>query len=432
MEERRNGNAPEFSRHGLGYVYEPAGRGVRLIVDFITQHQEEMHAEIRVEATAAPGHLYQGRVSLAGPNSKAAFARQLREITESPDIPWVKIVEDVCAAVLQAERQGAPVHRVARDRPTTVLRHTVAPIVPENKPTILYGPWANAKGWLVVAMTVAVAAGIPMAGHATIRTNVLYLDWEDNEGTFDSRVWRLSLGMGLAEPPFDGIIYRIGHGTLRRQVHQIADLVAEYQIGMLVVDSVGLAAGASSEGQNYEDKALSMFEALRLLPVTQVLVDHVSGVGRKDSQLAGKAFGSEYKMAEAREAWEVRKDQSLGASHLIVGLYHVKSNHGPLLHPLGFRFDFDADEVRIEATEVRESGDLAGRVAVHERIREFLVRDGPHSAKDIAAELGISDNEVRTVTGRKRELFTKAPDGRFGVFPEREQGFSVPDDEIPF
>lgn len=445
MADSPNGSvtAAPFRRHGLGYIYEPPDLGVRFLVDYLTTRQDELHAEIVVEDHDG-GHLYQARLSLSGPNSKAAFVKHLAAMAAMtlPDTaeslaPWSRMVEDLCAAVVRAERKGPALHRVSGVRPVDARRYQVAPLVPEGLPTILYGPWANAKGWLAVGMAVAVAQGAPVAGHPVRQGNVLYLDWEDNEQTFDNRAWLVSTGLGLARPP-DGLLYRACRGSLRRQIHQIAEEVSEHQVALLVVDSVGLAAGTPGDSQSYEDKALSMFEALRLVPCTQLLIDHVSGQGRRSEQVAGKAFGSEYKMAEAREAWEIRKDQALGASELRVACYHIKANHGPLLRPLGFRVRFEPDEVRIDAAAVSETGALADRMDDHERIRDALEHEGvltTRAISELVYRTPSRANQVRTVISRHKDMFEPVP----GTTPERWrnrapgiEGDPISEEQIPF
>lgn len=429
-----------FRRDGMGYLYEPCDadgvpKGVRLKADFISRRSGDVSAEIVVECflPGVPTHLHQGRLNLAGTNGKRDLARAL---TEQADIfNWRVLLEEFCVAILRAERQGEPFTKVG-PAGTIVQRHfLVERLLPAGRPTLMYGPWASGKGWISVGLCVAVAAGLGFAGLGVQQGPTLYLDWEDEQDVFDERVWMICRGLGLSEPP-PNMHYRACRGALSGQIHQIARFVDEYGVTLTVLDSVGLAAGMVGERGSYEETALSLFDGLRHIRSTHLLIDHVSEEGRQNTKTVGKAYGSIYKMALVRNAWEIRKDQDLGATAFRVGLYHTKANHGPLLPPLGFTIDFATEGAcRITPDNVQESAVLSQRLPLQARIISLL-QSGPLRLREIAEVLSVAEIQARRELHQYRDRFAQTSDSRwmlrvnFNTPPVTTNGVH-PDDDPP-
>jgi hypothetical protein len=330
-------------------------------------------------------------------------------------VNWRTHLEEFCVGILRAERQGEPFVTIGnKPRPVMQRNFLVERLIPAGRPTILYGPWANGKGWVSVGICVAVAAGIPLAGLRTQQGPILYLDWEDDEDTFSDRVWMVSRGLGLTEPP-PNMYYRACRGALSSQVHQIARFVDEHGVTLTATDSEGLAGGMPGERGSYEDTALTLFEGLRHIRSTHLLIDHVSEEGRQNQKTVGKAYGSIYKMALVRNAWEIRKEQDLGASAFQVALYHTKANHGPLLKPLGLSIDFAMmGACAISVRAIEDSAELSVRLPVHERITALL---GAQllTAKEIAEPLGLTEAHARKELHRNHNKFAQTADHKWFI-----------------
>jgi DNA-directed RNA polymerase specialized sigma24 family protein len=433
-----------FRRQGMGYVFEPVddlGRplGLRFEVDLVKRRTTGMTAEMVVESTL-PGvatRLFGPDIVNLQTGGKKNLARDLAELSGLAEerVPWRKLVYEFAYSVVEAEKEGGPFEHVSAAEPVLEHEYRAAHLLPEAEPTLLYGPWAVGKGHLATQLALCVASGLPFVGLHVTAGQVLYCDWEDTKKNFDERVWLHSRGLGLDSPPLD-IHYRKMRGAFSGQLNPIARFVAEHGISLLVLDSVGLAAGMAGERGSYEDNALALFEALQYLPVTALLIDHVSEEGRQNTKTVGKAYGSIYKMALCRNAWEVRKDQALGAGQLSIGMYHTKANHGPLLHPLGIGIDFTtAGQVTVQREDVRDSQELSGRLPAHERIA-LVLRRGALPVKEIAVGVDLKENAVRTYLDRHERLFVKLPDGRWANrVPANGQMYPVESDaaeQIPF
>jgi hypothetical protein len=158
-----------------------------------------------------------------------------------------------------------------------------------------------------------------------------------------------------------------------------------------------------------------MQRALRLIHCAHLLIDHVSDEGRRGKDLAGKAIGGIMKGNLARNQWEIKRDQSIGAKESHVGLYQTKTNHTELLPPLGFCLDFRTLGVlRIRREDVRESAGLAAATDLDYRISGALRHAGARPVKWLVEEIGEKEDTIyrRLKAGRGRlyqEVVTGAP-----------------------
>jgi len=417
-----------FRRDGLGYVFEPQTEqgepcGVRMRVDYLHRRSDEVTAELLVEATlpGVPSHIHQARFNLTSTTARNTMAKHLALST--PHLAasqWGVWLEQCCAGVLRAERQGEPFLKVGRlpaqVRPPDLVEY----LVQSGRPNAIYGPGGVGKGWIGTFIAVGIETGTDVGGLRVQPGRVLYLDWEDDRYTLNERVRMVAAGMGLPEPP--EIRYRECQGALRNQVPQVARQIQEAEITLVIVDSVEMAIGTGDGSTSYEDKAMGLFGAMRTItasvkwPVAWLLIDHVSDEARRNTTGVNKQIGSVMKGNLSRNAWEVRKDQEMGGSCSYLGLYQYKANHSGFAQPLGFKLDFsEPGMVTLSRYDVRERLELARRLPGQEQIKAVLLR-GPREVSDIAAITGLKPNEVRVYLNRfQGRLFTKLPDDRWGV-----------------
>lgn len=417
-----------FRRDGLGWLYEPPGTPVRLHVDYLRPHQDELTGEVTIQANL-PGvaaHLHQARLNLTSTTARTTLVKHLSGLTDK--VSWSKLVEQFCVAVIRQEREGEPFEfagrRPARLRPPDVVDR----LIPSGKPTQLYGPGGVGKGILATAISVSIETGLSFAGLAVAKGRTLYLDWEDDVDEFDSRIKMVSRGLGIDPPE---IAYRAMRSTLRSQIHQVASYVQQNGITLLVVDSVELASGSVGERGTYEELAKSFFLALRQVgPVTVLLIDHVSDAARQNKGEVNKAYGSVFKGNWVRNAWEVKKDQEAGARRSMIGLYHYKTNVGGLFQPIGVLLDFsDPGSVVISREDVSQSDTLSKALPKHEQVARAL-RFGPLSQYDICQQVeGLTEAYLRTDLARRKERFQRLADGRWALIAHEPRSYQEPDDD---
>jgi hypothetical protein len=269
-------------------------------------------------------------------------------------------------------------------------------VIPAHKPTILYGAGGVGKSIFAATLAVCVATGHRFLGFRTMKTEVLYLDWETDEGDINLRVRAAAAGLGIPPPT---IRYSSLVRPLEDRVAQLARYVAEVGVGLVIIDSVGMAMNAARDGADASETAIRFFRALRSLDTAVLAIDHVAGEDmRKAKSGAAKPYGSVYKWNSARNAFELRerKEPDAKGSHLL--LKHRKSNVGPRIMDTALLLTW-AGEVATFAVEKWNPGPVAPLDA---RILDMLA-SGPATPHQLADLLSDGDNPVYEIDVR-REL----------------------------
>lgn len=397
-------------RDGLGYVLALPSVATEMRCGAVTSRSGELHAELSVSCalpgvTSRSGHLFRGRFNISSVRTRKELAGHLAARTPGSEIDWPELLEQFCVGVLAGESEGQPFVRVGRLPQRIAERFLVEPLLPLGKATILFGDGGVGKSYFAVGMAVSVETGREIVpGFRPVRSHVMYLDWESDQADLDERVKAVAVGADI-EPP--EITYRRCVGPLRNQLEPVARQVAAEDVGLVVVDSVGLAMGTTGESGDANQGAIELFEALaelgaaRITPVTALAIDHVSKEASKSESGAGKPYGSGYKAFLARSTWELRQGKEReadGTMHL--GLFHRKSNLSREQAPIGLRYvNEDGAAVWWQREPITEAS-LEKSLSQPERITAALREAGPMSDVDLAEYTGIDIGVLRAVLSR--------------------------------
>lgn len=410
-----------FRAVGLGYLMEMPALGTTFEVDRLRRVSGELHGDVTVRsrwpgAKTFDGVMHSSRFNLTAPSTRKTVARILSERAPAQageELDWLGFLEEFAQRVLTAERQGAPFEDVGTRPQRIDAGLLLDPLMPAKKATILFGDGGAGKSFLAVAIAVSVATGreIVPGFLPRFRTPVLYLDWETDPDDMDGRVKAVCCGAGV-DPV--SIRYRICARPLADQVEEVGRAVDQHEIGLVIVDSVGLAAGTSSEGSDAAESALRLFTAIRALGVTTLCIDHVAKAAGAQQGGAGKPYGSTYKVNLARSVWEMRRAKAPGDERTHVALYHRKANTMALHRAIGLVIDFASDNVRFDREEISDD-DLTSAMSAPERIAALLA-EHPLRVKEIAERAEMTESAVRTYLSRgKGSRFTKLETGDWGL-----------------
>jgi hypothetical protein len=131
----------------------------------------------------------------------------------------------------------------------------------------------------------------------------------------------------------------------------------------------------------------------------------------------GKPINGVMKVNLARNMWEIKREQEIGAQDSHVGLYQTKTNHTGRLAPLGFHLDFhQPDAVRIVREDPRQTPGLASPLGAAWRIQGYLATTGAATIAQIAEELELPEKTVETTLARGQKQ------GRFVVVVPGQRG----------
>jgi hypothetical protein len=329
----------------------------------------------------------------AGP-SKEAFARRLDALLPPPvggaHIDWLQLIEAITFDISARASAPTPVSDLALASPMQTIPHLVPFLLPEKRPTILYGPGGTGKSMLAVTAAVAVAAGVNFLGWQCEQGEVLYLDWETEEGDIASRVHRVAKGMSLAKVPT--VHYMNMVHPLSQRMAEVARVVAQYEVRLVIIDSVGMASSQQRDGADASEGAVRFFRGLRELGVASLLIDHVTGEDMRRASTP-KPYGSVYKYNAARNAFEIRqREDTLLGMHIAV-LIHQKSNLGPKHPDVEVEYEYGVDYVR-----VRRRG-MATGPAPEDRVLDALV-GGPITHSRLTDVLNVEGEPISEVTVR--------------------------------
>ena len=398
-----------IERRGLGYRADFATWDLLIEVDHLRRTRGELHAELTVFGPWGPGGTFhRGAHNLSSVTARGSLARSLAERTagQHPLVPWREVVERLAVTVLLAEQEATPTELVGQRPAAESAAWRVEPILPRSKPTILYGEGGTGKSYLALALALSVETGEEIVpGWRPIRAPTLYLDWETDADDLDCRVKAIAAGAGLDYP---SLRYRSCAVPLASMVDGLAAEVAAQGIGLLAVDSVGLASGQGHEGAEASETTLRLFAALRAIGTTSLLVDHVAKIEGAVETRHARPYGSVYKTNLARSTFELRRFASPGEDGLThLGLYHTKSNLSRLLPPQGIAMHHTDGTVVFTREPLVD--ELTAPLTTPARIALWLQRQRRGTVKEIAEALGEDETKVRVALNRhKGRQFAKA------------------------
>ncbi|MHC1630995.1 MAG: AAA family ATPase, partial [Methanotrichaceae archaeon] len=370
-----------------------------------------------------PPKIHQAKFNFATTQSRVSLAKVLHQRAPALDQNrWLGIVETLCDTLIERLQEGEPpVVLGIEDVDPEPTPYILSPVVPAYEPTIVFGLPYSLKSYFVQYLMCLITVGQSDESLGFFSEmgpmNCLYLDWEDSEDRLRQRFSLLQRGQGL---PKKEIYYQRCSRSLADDVDRLQGLIIKYNIGFLVVDSLGPACGGDL---NSAQPAIAFFNALRSLRISSVITAHRA----KNGDGKTSPYGSIFFSALGRSVWEMISHQEEGSSEADVGLFHRSSNLSRLEPPKGFRFVFDDNNgtttIRPQAVGsipgVRESVTLSGK------IHRLLSEVGAMTVREIAEDLGKPTESVRTTVKRMRDSkkVTQLADKKWGILVKDEAPF---------
>jgi hypothetical protein len=332
----------KVGRDGLGYIWQLDDPPVEFHVDYLDGRGQMLNGEVSVKWKDSP--LAMATMNLSSIRERQELVRYLDEQTPVAEVPWGRLLNRFCVAVLIREREGSPTQYPEETDAREPITYMVDKLAIKGKTNSLFAPGGSGKGFLSVAVCCAVAAKCGLADMTTLPAHPGYLDWEDDFRTFNDRLNSVARGMNVALPR---IPYRRMRGLLSNNINKVAQFVDEEGIDFLVVDSFSVAGGTVTANTSWDAIAHRFFDATDLLPnVTWFIVDHVTGDAASNKKLIAKAFGSIQKANRVRNAWGMLNVQEPGSSISHMLFYDGKWNHTGHRAAFGLRMEFSEKDVK--------------------------------------------------------------------------------------
>jgi hypothetical protein len=385
---------PVFERHGddFSYVASVDGDSVVIALSKVREAHEGIWAEVAISRNGS--ELYFERINLMS-QRRTGVIKTLRE--RAQDIEWSQIFDPACRATIEAIRRGSPAV-LLRSRPAPAVRHLVTPVVIENDINVFFGPPGTLKSLIAGVIARLTVTQGQLAGLTATRVcPVMVLDGEASLIEWEGRDYRLSQADGRDTE--GQIYYRRLTRSLDTEAASLKAEISRLGIGLVIVDSFGMAAGAEPEGA---DAAIRLLSTLRSLgpTITVLLICHVSNVSAEQKHGATRPYGSIYVQALGRSIWEARRDDD-GGDDVVVSLYHRKCNATRLHAPIALRFRFSEEMISVHQADLGERPELLARASLRQQIHALLLQ-GPRTTASLAEALDAKAASVEQTIRRMR------------------------------
>ena len=343
---------------------------------------------------------YSAHLNYQSISNREAFRRALDEAF-GKEGGWTQRMNIACELVRQAE-QARDDSVLLVEAPTTEVAYLLPPYVLAEDPTCIFAKGGSGKSYLALAIAAHIALGLPFLGRPVQQTAVLYLDYESSASVMQRRLKRILAGMGMSDSVPAVFYWGAGGVPLNELVPALRRKIGKEGIGLIVVDSAILAAGADPERA---ETAARYGASLSRLAIPSLTISHVTK--KDDDQYP---FGSIYWSNTFRSTFNLKLNHTGGGEAASIGVFHRKVNDEALEKPMGVRITF-GDAVTFEREDLDPEWEKERSHA--DRIRAEL-RQGKCSVKELATALDLGDGSIRSTLRRMNDvtqLEGKADDG---------------------
>jgi hypothetical protein len=340
--------------------------------------------------------LHVAKANLLSSSTMTQLAKRLA--TNSEDVPWQQIMTYLSASIMEYQRRGEP--SVLIETNDRIIEHPgyyIEPIILRGAPSVIYGDKGVNKTTLALTCLGLIANGDSNSQSELIANETVgigMLDWESNQSLTEYTISRLIHGHTLK--PFR-LPYLRCKQPLTDDIDRIAGFITDNQITVVLIDSLGQAAGSDKFDSAGKGAALKFFECLRLLNVTPLII----GQNSKNEEGKKSIYGSTYYTYYSRNIFELKgKQDEHDESRQHVILIHQEANYSKKYAPIGFCVDYTDTTISIK----REAASFAEFVEKARQITDVLdfLSTGAKSIKEIKDEFAMTENNVRVMLSRAK------------------------------
>ena len=351
---------------------------------------------------------YFSRFNFKSALTKSSTAKDLARVAPEPVIAdeavWRYVIEYASNYVRVAFNEGEAGVQLIDSTASEDTEFRLWPYFQERQPSVVFGDGGSGKSYFCLLAGFLIATGREHLGMKPEPGSVLYLDYENGEGTILGRLRKVAAGFGETTPPF------IHYMAMRRPLEDDFDRVSAYLLENCV-DFVVVDHGARAVFEAEQSGPVNQyFNALAGLEVSSVTVAHISKAGKES-----EPFGSSFWHNNARATYRALAQES--GDTLNMALRQYKSNNAPRISDRAFQFTFEDTQVVVGQGDLDAIPRTEENVPMHRRIVNYLSNNGgPVTAADLAQTLDSSRGYVATVLNRElKGKVVHLPDGRWGL-----------------
>lgn len=215
--------------------------------------------------------LHTAKVNLMSSTTMTALAKRMSQ--HAQDVPWIEIMTCLSAQTMEYQRRGEP-GVIIEPVPGKAVHpgYYVEPVIMKGVPNIIFGDKGVNKTTIGLTLLGIAALGLddsPLGLISHHPVKVALLDWESNQSLTDYTLSRLIEGQIL---PWFPLPYLRCKQALTDDVDRIANFLHEKGTELVLMDSLGQAAGSDKFDSSGKAVALRFFEVLRQLNLTSLII----------------------------------------------------------------------------------------------------------------------------------------------------------------
>lgn len=338
--------------------------------------------------------LHVAKVNLLSSTTMTQLGKRM--ITHSEDIPWTQILTCISSKTMEYQRRGEPGVVLKPSNPElNKPTFYIEPMIIRGVPNVIFGDKGVNKTTIALTMLglIQVDWDTSPSGLRPLRkANTAMLDWEGTSELTNYTLARLVEGetIGYFEPA-----YLRCKQPLADDIERISNFLAESKTDVVLIDSLGQAAGSDKFDSAGKASALKFFECLRQLNVTSLIIAQ----NAKGEEGKKTIYGSTYYTYYARNIFEVRRSKQVESqSEMSVALIQQESNYTKKYEPLGFRIEYSDTAIKIKSEPVNLAKFIES-VKQNDEVVEVLAR-GKKTVKEVADAIKKSPDQARVLLHR--------------------------------
>ena len=330
-------------------------------------------------------------------------ARALSEKYDLPKVNWTEVFDYLGHKIQEMARTGEDVSEVWASDEIIPIEWLLDPIIIKGQPNVIFGEKGVSKSTL--AYICGAILCLPWHDNplelsvCDYPVTALVLDWERDKASFDYYLSRLKRGMNT---PAFRMFYRRCNLPLSDDIEPIAKKIEETGAQLLIIDSLGRAAGGQDVDLKGSSSADNFLRSLRQLDITSLIIGQTRKPQSGDKQSKSSIFGSIFFTYYAGNVLELchSEDDSGDTKHL--ALFHRENNFTRKSAPIGLRMEYQEDggiNVEREPLSIAEFGQKMNTQA---RVLDLL-KSGALEVPEIALTLDTTESNIRMTLSRLKK-----------------------------